>query len=162
MASFPSSEPRRAHLAWVRWRGATCSAVYLPLPTVRCGVMHEADEPNVVYPIAHDALTLDDLPHPRDPFDDVVRFAATFDGYAHFGMEMCGEMANRAHKQWLELGSVPGWLEGDLDRLRGCLYFEARRWIRLEREPDTRSLMYVHALIGAVGEVLEEREASAR
>jgi len=124
--------------------------------------MHDSDDTDVVYPIAHESLLREHLPHPRDPFDDVVRFAATFDGYAHFGLEMCGEMANRAHKQWLDTGVVPGWLQGDLDRLRGCLYFEARRWIRLEREPDTRSLIYVHALIDAIGWVVEERESMAR
>ena len=110
----------------------------------------------VVYPIPHEALRAADLPHPRDPFDEVVRFSATFDGYAHFGLEMCGEMANRAHTQWIETHAIPSWLGGDLDRLRGCLYFEARRWIRLEREPDTRSLMYVHALVAAIEDAIED------
>ncbi|MDR9391257.1 MAG: hypothetical protein RI554_04435 [Trueperaceae bacterium] len=116
---------------------------------------------DVVQPIDHDDLRVEHLPHSRDPFDDVVRFAATFDGYAVYGMEMCGEMANRAMAQWEQLGAVPTWLEGDLPRLRGCLYFEARRWIRLEREPDTRSLIYVHALIDAVRDALEARDEAA-
>lgn len=109
----------------------------------------------VVYPIAHADLTLDDLPHPRDPFDDVVRFAYTFDGYEHFGMEMCGEMANRALNHYLEGHALPDWLASDMDRLRGCLYFEARRWIRKESDPDTRSLIYIHKLVDAIGEVID-------
>jgi len=105
-----------------------------------------------VRPVAHDALTRDHLPHPRAPFEEVIAFAYTFDGYERFGMTMCGEMANRAASQWAATGELPAWLTADLDRLRGCLYFEARRWIRLEREPDTRALIYVHRLIDAIGE----------
>ncbi len=121
-----------------------------------------ADPDHVVYPVAHHELTPEHLPHPRDPFDDVVRFAATFDGYAAMGMEMCGEMANRAISQWTQTHVIPSWLQGDLDRLRSCLYFEARRWIRLEREPDTRSLIYVHALIEAIGDAAFDREPATR
>lgn len=112
----------------------------------------------VVEPIAHEDLAPADLPHPRAPFDEVVRFAHTFDGYAALGMELCGEMANRGLSQWTRSGEVPGWLAGDLERLRACLYFEARRWIVLEREPDTRSLMYVHDLVRAVEDRLLERD----
>lgn len=114
-----------------------------------------------VEPIDHADLTLDDLPRPREPFEAVVRFAYTFDGYAAFGMEMCGAVANRGRSQWTELGEIPTWLAGDLDRLRACIYFEARRWIVLEREPDTQSLMYVHDLIRAVEDDILEREEHA-
>ena len=114
-----------------------------------------------VEPIAHEDLRLDDLPRPREPFDTVVRFAYTFDGYAAFGMEMCGAVANRGRSQWTELGVIPDWLAGDLDRLRASLFFEARRWIVLEREPDTQSLMYVHDLIRVIEDRILEREADA-
>lgn len=113
-----------------------------------------AGEP--VLPVSHEELTREHLPHPRAPFEDVVRFAATFDGYARFGMTMCGEVANRGFRQYLDTGELPTWLRHDLDRLRGCLFFEARRWILLEREPDTRALIYVHALIDAVGGRIDE------
>ena len=113
-------------------------------------------EDAAVRPVAHAALTRDHLPHPRAPFEEVIAFAYTFDGYARFGMTMCGEMANRAASQWADTGELPAWLTADLDRLRGCLYFEARRWIRLEREPDTRALIYVHRLIDAIGEAAAE------
>lgn len=116
---------------------------------------------NVVRPIPHEALTRDDLPHPRDPFEEVVRFAYTFDGYAEMGMRMCGEMANRGLKAFLDTGELPAWLANDLARLRSCLYFEARRWILLEREPDTRALIYVHGLIEAIGAHVDERDREA-
>jgi hypothetical protein len=107
-----------------------------------------------VRPLAHEELEAERLPHPRAPFEEVVRFAYTFDGYARFGMRLCGEMANRAASRFVEAGELPGWLRGDLDRLRACLFFEARRWILLEREPDTRALIYVHRLIEAIGDEL--------
>lgn len=112
-----------------------------------------------VYPVAHDALTRPHLPGPRDPFEDVIRFAYTFDGYAHFGMEMCAGIGNRAVSHFLQLKALPAWIEGDLDRLRGALYFEARRWILLEREPDARILLYIHALIDGVRDALDGRGA---
>lgn len=111
-----------------------------------------------VEPIPHETLSVDDLPHPREPFDELVRFAYTFDGYAAMGMEMCGAIANRGRAQWNELGALPSWLSDDLERLRACIFFEARRWIVLEREPDTRSLIYVHDLVRAVEDRLLERD----
>lgn len=112
--------------------------------------------------LAHDELRPEHLPHPRDPFEEVVRFAYTFDGYERFGMRLCGEMANRAASSFVASGELPAWLEGDLDRLRGCLFFEARRWILLEREPDTRALIYVHRLIEAIGDPLAPPGDAAR
>jgi hypothetical protein len=112
--------------------------------------------------LAHDELRPEHLPHPRDPFEEVVRFAYTFDGYERFGMRLCGEMANRAASGFVATGELPTWLAGDLDRLRGCLFFEARRWILLEREPDTRALMYVHRLIDAIGDQLAQAGGPAR
>jgi hypothetical protein len=115
-----------------------------------------------VRPLTHEELEVARLPHPRAPFEQVVRFAYTFDGYARFGMRLCGEMANRAASQFVAAGELPAWLRGDLDRLRACLFFEARRWILLEREPDTRALIYVHRLIEAIGDELPTDGAPPR
>lgn len=108
--------------------------------------------------VPHASLRRDDLPGPRAPFEQVVQLAYTFDGYERFGMRLCGEMANRALNAFQRTAELPGWLTGDLDRLRACLYFEARRWIVLEREPDTRSLIYVHRLIAAIADALAVAE----
>ncbi|MDZ7800109.1 MAG: hypothetical protein U5K81_04855 [Trueperaceae bacterium] len=109
-------------------------------------------------PLPHHALRREDLPGPRAPFEEVVALAYRFDGYEAFGMRLCGEMANRALGAFQRTGELPAWLGHDLDRLRACLYFEARRWIVLEREPDTRSLIYVHRLISAIGDALDARD----
>ena len=125
--------------------------------------MSDASEPAPVSrqeaQVPNERLTVAMLPHPRDPFDDVVRFAYGFDGYARFGTRLCGEMANRALSHTIETGRVPEWAAHDLDRLRACVWFEARRWIVLEREPDTRSLLYLRLLIDAIRDVLEARDA---
>ena len=129
------------------------------LPVIAQEPADDAAEGETVVPLEHDALTHEHLPHPRDPFEEVVRFAYTFDGYAAFGMEACGEMANRALTEFLDLKDLPDWLATDVDRLRACLYFEARRWILLERDPDTRALIYVHTVIEAIGAAIDARGA---
>jgi hypothetical protein len=101
--------------------------------------------------VPHRSLTRDDVPDPRAEFDDIVAFAYGFDGYARFGLEGCGELANRTLSTFLTERRLPD----DLDTLRACLYFEARRWIVLEQEPDTRARLYVGALLDHLGDRLE-------
>jgi hypothetical protein len=107
--------------------------------------------------LPHLALTRDDLPDPRADFDDIVKFAYTFDGYAHFGMEACAQLGNDTLATYLRERTLPS----DLDSLRGALYFEARRWIVLEAEPDTRARLYVGALLEQMGDVLDALHAQA-
>ena len=102
--------------------------------------------------VPHRALTRADVPATRAEFDDIVRFAYTFDGYARFGLEGCGELANGTLAHFLATRNLPD----DLDELRACLFFEARRWIVLEREPDTRARLYVGALLSAIEDALDD------
>ncbi len=107
--------------------------------------------PPSIAPVPHRSLTSDDVPSPRADFDDIVTFAYTFDGYERFGVEACGELANATLTRFLADRTLPA----DLDELRGCLFFEARRWIVLEREPDTRARLYVGALLDRLAERLD-------
>jgi len=102
--------------------------------------------------VPHRSLTRDDVPDPRADFEDIVAFAYRFDGYARLGVEGCGELANRTLAAYLRDRSLPD----DLDELRACLFFEARRWIVLEREPDTRARLYVGALLDRLGDRLDD------
>jgi hypothetical protein len=102
--------------------------------------------------VPHRSLTRDDVPDPRADFEDIVTFAYGFDGYARFGLEACGELANRTLDTFLRERRLPD----DLDELRACLYFEARRWIVLQAEPDTRARLYVGALLEHLGDRLDE------
>lgn len=107
--------------------------------------------------VPHRSLTRDDVPDPRAEFDEIVAFAYGFDGYARYGVEGCGELANRTLAAYLRDRRLPA----DLDELRACLYFEARRWIVLQREPDTRARLYVGALLDHLGERLDELHEGA-
>ena len=107
--------------------------------------------------VPHRALTRADVPAARAEFDDIVRFAYTFDGYARFGLEGCGELANATLTRFLADRALPD----DLDVLRACLFFEARRWIVLEREPDTRARLYVGALLEAIEDRLDDLHEGA-
>ncbi len=100
--------------------------------------------------IANDKLGLDTFPKRRDPFDAVVNFAYTFDGYAHFGMEKCAEIANVSLSTFYHSQELPD----DIDMLRACLFFEARRWTLYQKEPDNKGLIYIHALIDRLGKRL--------
>lgn len=108
--------------------------------------------PQAVNDVPHHALTRAEVPSTRAEFDDIIRFAYTFDGYARFGLEACGELANATLARFLETRTLPT----ELDTLRACLYFEARRWIVLEREPDTRARLYVGALLEAIEDALDD------
>jgi len=108
--------------------------------------------PQAVTSVPHHALTRADVPSARAEFDEIIAFAYTFDAYAHFGLEACGTMANATQAQFVATRVLPS----DLDTLRGCLFFEARRAIVLEREPDTRARLYVGALLVAIEDALDE------
>jgi hypothetical protein len=99
----------------------------------------------------HHALTSADLPDLRADFDEIVAFAYNFDGYAHYGLEGCGELANTTLDRFMSERQLPS----DLSELRASLFFEARRWIVLEREPDTRARLYVAALLERIAEQLD-------
>jgi hypothetical protein len=83
------------------------------------------------------------FPKRRDPFNKIVEFAYSFDGYAHFGMEKCAEICNAALSAFYHSQVLPD----DIDTLRACLFFEARRWTLYGKEPDNKGLIYIHALI---------------
>ena len=107
--------------------------------------------------VPHRSLTREDLPDPRADFEDIVAFAYGFDGYARFGLEGCGELANLTLSAFLRDRRLPD----DLDELRACLYFEARRWIVLQQEPDTRARLYLGALLEHLGDRLDTLQDGA-
>jgi hypothetical protein len=113
--------------------------------------------PPAVTTVPHRALTRHDVPSPRAPFEELIAFAYTFDGYARYGVRGCGELANATLTRFLD----ERVLGADLDTLRACLFFEARRWIVLAREPDTRARLYLGALLAAIEDGLDELHGGA-
>jgi hypothetical protein len=108
--------------------------------------------------VPHRLLRRGDLPSSRAPFEEIVTFAYTFDGYEQLGLERCGALANATASRFMQDRSLPH----DLDALRACLFFEARRWIVLEREPDVRARLYVDALLERIAERVEDLAEEAR
>lgn len=90
---------------------------------------------------ANDALTQADVPGPDARWRAIETFALTFDGYKAFGNTL-GPLAQRH----LEAQTVPE----TLDELRGCLFFEQRRWRHVQAVPDAKAMRHIHALLAAI------------
>jgi hypothetical protein len=93
--------------------------------------------------IPNEQLDINTFPQRRDPFNTIVEFAYSFDGYAQFGMENCAELCNASLSAFYQSQVLPD----DIDTLRACLFFEARRWTLYGKEPDNKGLIYIHAVI---------------
>lgn len=104
--------------------------------------------------VANDRLEPSTFPKRRDPFNNIVAFAYSFDGYAHFGMEKCAEICNAALSNFYRSQVLPD----DIDTLRACIFFEARRWTLYGKEPDNKGLIYIHALIDRLEKQIQKRE----
>lgn len=85
--------------------------------------------------ISNRDLQLADIPPPDAEWNEIGRFALTFNGYEHWGsFEKCAEVANRR-------------LDGSLTELRTCLFFEQRRWRHFGYEPDEETMAYIRGIV---------------
>lgn len=96
-----------------------------------------------ITPLSDEALREADFPKRGASFAEIVRFAYTFDGYAHYGMEGCAALANAALSRYYHHQKLPA----TVSELRACLFFEARRWTLYQTLPDTKANLYIFALI---------------
>ena len=106
-----------------------------------------------ITPVSAEALEPERFPGRGASFGEIVALAYTYDGYERHGMEGCAEKANAALSGYYRERILP---EG-IETLRTCLFFEARRWQLHRQEPDTKGLLYIHALIGALAAELRSR-----
>ena len=83
-------------------------------------------------------LKVSDVPADAADLENLLRFALSFDGYRHRGsFSRCAEIANaRDH--------------GSLDKLRTCLFFEARRWHHFGDSPDEEETLYWRWLVAEI------------
>ncbi len=89
-------------------------------------------------PISTAKLKPDQIPTADAAVDKLIRFAHTFDGYGHWGsFERCAEIAN-------------GRDHGSIDKLRTCLFFDARRLRHSGEEPDDEALRYWRTLVAEI------------
>jgi hypothetical protein len=88
-----------------------------------------------------------DIPARRADWRNIILFAHTFNGYEHWGsVDKCREVA----KYGVALHKSKQVLAQSLTDLRTCLFFEARRWKHLEKDPNKAGLDYIHALVEAI------------
>jgi hypothetical protein len=88
-----------------------------------------------------------DIPPRRAAWKNILLFAHTFNGYKHWGsVSKCREVARRG----IILHKSKQALVQSLTDLRTCLFYEARRWNHLEKNPNKAGLGYVHALVEAI------------
>ena len=100
--------------------------------------------------IPNAALRSSDIPGRGATWDVVAAFALSYDGYAYW--DDLGDLANNTVRFWTHDRFLPP----GIDELRGCLFYEQRRWHHRGDEPRGRSSGYVWALIEAIGAVVAE------
>ena len=84
-------------------------------------------------------LTVGDIPSFKETWPHIEPFALTFDGYGYWGsIEKCAEVASRP--------------PGTLTQLRTWLFFEARRWRHLGKQPDAAAMKRIRAVLFAIKE----------
>lgn len=94
------------------------------------------------------SLEMDEIPSAEANLDDLIKFAHTFDGYQRWGsFERCAEIGNAQDHT-------------SIDKLRTCLFFEARRWRHFGDDPDDEALEYWRTLIAAIRERIERIDSA--
>lgn len=74
------------------------------------------------------------IPSPDASWDQIGRFALTFNGYDHWGSyERCAEIAHTRRNQ-------------TLTDLRTCLFYQQRSW-RDQGNPDAAGMEYIRSLV---------------
>ena len=94
--------------------------------------------------IASEDLGESDVPLPHAGWQQIGRFALSFNGYEWWGsFQRCAEFANLAAETYRESGGLPE----SLTDLRTCLFFEQRRWRHFGLDPDEEAMNYIGALV---------------
>lgn len=75
---------------------------------------------------------------------EVEELALSYDGYGYWSD--VAELGNRSLQRWTRDRTLPP----SLDELRGCLFYEQRRWHHFGEEPHGRGAEYVRALVEAI------------
>jgi hypothetical protein len=90
-------------------------------------------------------LDITAVPGRGESWDAVSDFALSYDGYAYW--DDLSTLAGRVLQRWTRRRSLPA----TLDELRGCLFYEQRRWNHFGEEPTGRSAEYMWATVEASG-----------
>ncbi len=94
--------------------------------------------------VSHAELPTVGVPRRGSSWDAVADFALSYDGYGYW--DDLPELARRVLQHWTRSRSLPG----TLDELRGCLFYEQRRWHHFGEDPTGRSAQYMWAIVDAI------------
>lgn len=107
--------------------------------------------------IPNSLLQQADIPSRRAAWIKIIPFALSFNGYEHCGsVQKCRDVA----RQGVALHKEKQDLNQSLTDLRTCLFFEARRWKRLEKKPTPSGLKYIRALLEEIRIRVQAKELS--
>ena len=85
------------------------------------------------------------VPQRGESWEAVSDFALSYDGYAYW--DDLSTLAGRVLQRWTRRRTLPD----TLDELRGCLFYEQRRWHHFGEVPTGRSAEYMWAMVAAIG-----------
>jgi len=108
--------------------------------------------------IPHRILRSADVPSGRANWDEIQMFALTFNGYNHYPNGACDRFAESLLRSFL--ANKKSLDELNLSRLRACLFYEQRRYRHLDAEPDKKTMVYIRALLKAIGTKVSQRESN--
>ena len=101
--------------------------------------------------VPNGGLALSDVPGRGDPWETVSCFSLSYDGYAYW--DDLTEVAARSLRRWTRDRTVPA----TIDEVRGCLFYEQRRWHHFGEEPHGRGAEYVGDLLDALRRLVAAR-----
>ena len=108
----------------------------------------------MVHEISNNDLTFESIPEADAAYEDISRFALTFNGYEY--SDQCAEISNIYEKAFQKDGSLPK----TLSELRMCLFFEQRRWRHFDELPDQQAMKYIYALVEAIRSAIISKDFS--
>lgn len=104
--------------------------------------------------IPNDKLTIQSVPSSTARWSPTIEtFALTLDGYRVVGDDECGRLANKVKEEFVKDSRSLRALT--LTELRGCLFFEQRRYRHFGTEPEAEERHYIDALLNGIRAALE-------
>jgi hypothetical protein len=149
-------------VTWVARRRPFSTSTLSVVPPHADATPHERPEPQLMWTdpctppggdfsgcsVPNAELASTEIPRRADSWDAVSDFALSYDGYEYW--DDLPELARRVLQRWTRSRALPG----ELDELRGCLFYEQRRWHHFGEDPTGRSAEYMRAILDAIRAVV--------
>jgi hypothetical protein len=106
------------------------------------------------------SLRPSDVPGPNAGWGEIGWFALRFNGYETIGRDAVGKLANESVEYHQAHGGIDPHF--DLIQLRGCLFFEQRRYRHFGHDPDETAVPYIRSLVEAIRASAKQLGSEAR